>query len=109
MSWQHTRSLFPVTRELVYLNHAGVAPISTRVEEALRRYAGLAASRGAFDYAAAFDAEVERVRGRAAALLAAQPDEIAFVRNTTHGLGLVAAGLDWRPGDRVVSCDLEYP
>jgi selenocysteine lyase/cysteine desulfurase len=109
MNWQRTRSFFPVSREIVYLNHAGVAPISTRVEEALRRYAALATSRGAFDYAASYEAEIERVRGRAAALLDAHADEVAFVKNTTHGLGLVAAGLDWRAGERVVTCDLEYP
>jgi selenocysteine lyase/cysteine desulfurase len=109
MNWQGTRSLFPVTREIAYFNHAGVAPISTRVRAALDVYAEEACTRGAFDYAGRFDAEVERVRGRAAALLGAAPDEIAFVKNTTHGLGLVAAGLDWRRGDRVVTCDLEYP
>jgi selenocysteine lyase/cysteine desulfurase len=98
-----------VTRELAYLNHAGVAPISTRVEDALQRYAAEAVRYGARRYARAYDDEIERVRGRAAALLAAQPEEIAFVKNTTEGLGIVAAGIDWRPGDRVVSCDLEYP
>jgi len=109
MSWERTRSFFPVTRELVYLNHAGVAPISTRVQEALARYAAEAVGFGAFRYESALDAEIERVRGRAASLLGAQSDEIAFVKNTTEGLGLVAAGLDWRRGDRVVCCDLEYP
>ncbi len=109
MNWQRVRSFFPVTRELAYLNHAGVAPISTRVEEALRRYAAEASHRGAFHYPRVYDAEIERVRGRAALLLGASPDEIAFVKNTTEGLGLVAAGLDWRPGEKVVTCDLEYP
>jgi selenocysteine lyase/cysteine desulfurase len=109
VSWARTRSFFPVCRELVYLNHAGVAPISTRAAEALARYAGEATHRGAFDYDAFYDAEVERVRGRAATLLGARPAEIAFVKNTTEGLGIVAQGLDWRPGDRILSCDLEYP
>jgi len=109
MNWQRTRSFFPVTRDIAYLNHAGVAPISTRVEDALARYAHEASQRGAFDYERAFDAEIERVRGRAATLLGATTAEIAFVKNTTEGLGLVAAGLDWRPGDQVVTCDLEYP
>jgi len=49
------------------------------------------------------------VRGRAATLLGARAEEIAFVKNTTEGLGIVAQGLDWRPGDRVLTCDLEYP
>jgi len=109
MNWARTRSFFPVTVDLAYLNHAGVAPISTRVEEALRRYAAEATRRGAFDYAAAYDAEIERVRARAAQLLGARPDEIAFVKNTTEGIGLVAGGLDWRRGDQVITCDLEYP
>lgn len=109
MNWERARRLFPVTGELAYLNHAGVAPISTRVSEALSRFSGEATRRGAFDYARAYDDEIERVRGRAAALVGAAPGEIAFVKNTTEGLGLVAAGLDWRRGERVVTCDLEYP
>jgi selenocysteine lyase/cysteine desulfurase len=109
VSWERARRFFPVTRELVYLNHAGVAPISTRVHEALARFSGEALARGAFDYGRAVDAEIERVRKRAAELAGASADEIAFVKNTTEGLGLVAAGLEWKRGDRVVCCDLEYP
>jgi cysteine desulfurase/selenocysteine lyase len=109
MRWERTRSFFPVTQTLAYLNHAGVAPISTRVAEALARYVSEATQQGAFDYARVYDAEIERVRGRAAELIGAGRDEIAFVKNTSEGLGLVAAGLDWQRGDRVVVCDLEYP
>lgn len=106
--WTRARSFFPVTRSWIYLDHAGVAPISTRVAEALRRYAERAAHDGAAAYAQ-YEAEVERVRARAAQLIGAGPDEIAFVKNTTEGIGIVASGLDWRPGDVVVGCDLEYP
>jgi len=98
-----------VTRELAYFNNAGVAPISSRVEEAIRRYAGEATRLGAFHYPRFFDAEVERVRARAALLLNANADEIAFVKNTTEGIGIVASGMDWRRGDEVLTCDLEYP
>ncbi len=108
MNWRRARSFFPVTRDLVYLDHAGVAPISTRVEEALHRYSAEATRSGAYNYAR-FENEVERVRGRAAELMGATSEEIAFVKNTTEGLGLVATGLDWRRGDEVVTCDLEYP
>jgi len=108
VSWKRTRSFFPVTRDWIYLDHAGVAPISTRVEEALRRYADCATRSGAADYAV-YESEVERVRSRAAHLLAATPHEIAFIKNTTEGLGIVASGLDWKRGDIVLSCDLEYP
>ena len=108
ISWKRTRSFFPITQEWIHLNHAGVAPISTRVEEALRRYAAFATGHGGADYDV-FTREIERVRERAAHLLGAAPEEIAFVKNTTEGIGIVSNGLDWRPGDCVVTCDLEYP
>ncbi len=109
MSWERTRSLFPVTREIAYFNNAGVAPISSRVDEAVRRFTEESSRLGAFHYPRFFDAEIERVRGRAALLLNANSDEIAFVKNTTEGIGIVAAGLDWQRGDEVVTCNLEYP
>jgi cysteine desulfurase/selenocysteine lyase len=50
------------------------------------------------------------VRASAAKLLGAAADEIAFVRSTSHGLGMFAEGLSWQPGDEVAVCtELEYP
>jgi selenocysteine lyase/cysteine desulfurase len=108
MNWERTRSWFPVCERVVYLDHAGVAPISTRVSDAVARFSAEFVHNGAFDYAP-IEAEVERVRGQAAALIGAQPDEVAFVKNTTEGIGTVAAGFDWQRGDEVITCDLEYP
>ena len=49
------------------------------------------------------------IRRDAARLIGADPDEIAFVGSTTHGLGLVAEGFPWRAGDSVVTAAEEYP
>ena len=56
-SWERTRSFFPVTRSHVYLNHAGVAPISSRVAEAVERYLLEATRHGAARYAETYDAD----------------------------------------------------
>jgi selenocysteine lyase/cysteine desulfurase len=50
-----------------------------------------------------------QVRGRVAELLSVGPESIAFTKNTTTGLGLVAAGLDWEAGDNIVGVDREFP
>lgn len=108
-SLESYRALFPVLQEQLYLNHAGVAPTSLRAAEAVRRwmddlvYHGIQHERG-------WEAHCEQVRAMGARLLNAEPGEVAFVRNTSHGLGLVAEGLDWKPGDEVaVASSLEYP
>jgi len=103
------RREFPALAQQLYLNHAGVAPASLRLKTAVNEWLddlvqnGIKNERGWEDRA-------ERVRSQCAQLIGAQPDEIAFVRNTSHGLGLIAEGLPWRTGDEVAVCtELEYP
>ena len=49
------------------------------------------------------------MRATAAQLIGAHLDEIALVGNTTAGISLIAEGLDWRPGDNVVTLADEFP
>jgi selenocysteine lyase/cysteine desulfurase len=44
-----------------------------------------------------------------AALISAEPDEVAFVANTTQGVIDIAFGIPWSEGDRVVLFDGEFP
>ncbi|MGH3146018.1 MAG: aminotransferase class V-fold PLP-dependent enzyme, partial [Rubrobacter sp.] len=50
-------------------------------------------------------------RGRegAARLVGAGPDDVALTQNTTHGMNLGVAAIDWREGDMVVSATTEHP
>ena len=99
---------FAILDELDFLNHAAVAPISGPAGAALRTYAEQAARRayvGGGWYAA-----MGRVKQLAARLINADgPRDIALIPNTSFGLNLVARGVDWRPGDRVVTTGEEYP
>ena len=63
---------------------------------------------GSLDYDE-LDARMDRARQSAAALCGVPVDDLAFVKNTTEGLGFVASGLQWQPGDRVVVPDREFP
>ena len=49
------------------------------------------------------------MRTRVGELVSVSPERITFVKNTTAGLGLVAAGLDWREGDNIVGVEREFP
>src|SRR5262245_60462025 len=98
---------FPVTRDKIFLAHAGVCPMPRRVADAIRDYAALA-TQG--DQETLFPApQLRRCRELAARLLNAQPDEIAFVGPTSLALSFVAAGLDWNRGDNVLIYFDDYP
>jgi selenocysteine lyase/cysteine desulfurase len=102
------RSEFPVTGRYLYLDHAGIAPVSQRVVDAVRIYLDQAAGGGAFHYPE-WSHQVICTRKSAAQLINAEEDEIAFVRSTSHGLSLVAEGMDWKHGDGVVVYEKEFP
>ncbi len=50
-----------------------------------------------------------RAREAAARLVNAGPDDVALTQNTTHGMNLGVAAIDWREGDEVVSTSTEHP
>ncbi len=99
---------FPILQEMVFLNHAGVAPISRPAAAALRRFADQAESIAYVD-AGWYKRAVEVKRAAARLINAESSREIAFIPNTSSGLSLVANGLDFEPGDNIVIPNVEYP
>lgn len=103
------RREFPALARQTYLNHAGVAPTSTRVARAVAEWVDDLVRYGVKNEHR-WEERADEVRVSCAKLIGAGADEIAFVRNTSHGLGLIAEGLPWATGDEVCVCeDLEYP
>jgi selenocysteine lyase/cysteine desulfurase len=108
MDWEALRTEFPVTRRWAFFDHAAVAPLPARARDALAAWAADMAEHGAVR-CGYWQSRVEETRRRAARLLGADPADVAFVPNTTAGVGLVAEGLPWRAGDNVVTAAEEFP
>jgi len=104
---QEMRALYPITRRYAYLDHAAIAPLATPVRSTIEVFLSRLTEEP-FDLAH-WERFRAQVRGRIAELLAVGPESIAFTKNTTSGLGLVAVGLDWEAGDNIVGVDREFP
>jgi cysteine desulfurase/selenocysteine lyase len=100
------RHEFPVTREKIFLAHAGVCPLPRRVADAISE----CAKQGTLGDQEAFMLHrLDEARKLAAQLLNCQPDEIALVGPTSLALSFVAAGLKFRKGDNVLIYHDDYP
>ena len=106
--WREYRDEFPVTENLVYLNHAAVAPLPRRSARAMQEWAEDALQFGSLHYDRWLDT-FEGLRVAAARLINAQRGEIALVKNTSEGISMVARGFGWHPGDRIVAFREEFP
>jgi selenocysteine lyase/cysteine desulfurase len=108
MDWTTFRSEMPVTARWAFLDHAAVAPLTARARQALADWAADVAENGVLAEGR-WLRRVEEARLLAARLLDAAPADVAFVKNTSEGVGIVAEGFPWRPGDNVVTSADEYP
>ncbi len=102
------RALFPVTERLNYLNHAAVSPPPAATIAAIQSQLADVSANGSVNFQN-WIATKERTRQLLATLLGARPEQVAFMRNTSDGLSTVANGLQWQPGDNLVTFRNEFP
>jgi selenocysteine lyase/cysteine desulfurase len=105
---EHVRHLaFPVTKNRIFLAHAGVCALPRCAVEKMQEglYTGMIDQQendGVFR-------EVQETRAIAASLIKATPQTISLIGPTSLGLNLVAQGLDWQEGDEVIFYPDDYP
>ncbi len=101
------RQDFPILREVTYLN---VGTYGLMPDPALMQFQAMQADfeRGGQAAQGQFYRKSEETRLQVATLIHATPEEIAFTRNATDGINLALAGLDWKPGDEVITTTEEH-
>ncbi|MCK6602682.1 MAG: aminotransferase class V-fold PLP-dependent enzyme [Bacteroidetes bacterium] len=102
------RSLFPHTGNLVYMNHASVSPLSSRVTKAIQDFL-VRRSVTEVDVYPGFTESVQKARQVLGNLIHASARDIAFQTNTSEGLNLLANGIKWKRGDRIILFSRDFP
>lgn len=104
--WADIRRDFPALERHTYLNAAAASPTPRPVRAAVETYARQLEVDGDLHWES-WLARVEAIRDAVARFLGADPDEVAFVPNTSTGINLIADLL--AQAGPVVSDDLEFP
>ena len=102
------RSLFPITKRAIYVNHAAVSPLPIPTVNAIESQLRDVRDNGSINFRS-WIAVKEHARSLLAALLGARPEQVAFMRNTSDSVSTVANGLEWNAGQNVVTFNREFP
>jgi len=102
------RSLFPITKESIYFNHAGTGPMSIPAQQAIEKCVSTYAKQAEFEIDDYFGL-IHDARRTVARLINADPEEIVFTHNTSEGIYIALVNLPLRPGDTVLIMDEVFP
>jgi len=105
---ERIRALFPAAQDYTYLNSASIGPLPRASVRAVTSQLGDVSASGSVNMGE-WSATKDRVREGLAGMLGARRGQIALTRNTSDGLCSVAAGMNWKPGDNIVSVSGEFP
>ena len=100
---------FPLKSDLIYLNHAAVAPWPQRTCDAVKQFAEENMSCGSMNYLTWLEVESQLRQQLQQLINAPSSHDIALVKNTSEALSMVAYGLNWQDKDNVVISDEEFP
>ena len=100
---------FPQAGNLVYFNHAAVAPWPRVTAEAVKAFAQENLELGAKLYPKWMQTEQDLRTALRQLIHAESTDDIALLKNTSEGLSVIAYGLEWHAGDNIVIPAGEFP
>lgn len=109
MNVTEIRNSFPhIGKGIIYINHASTGPICKPVIEKINEILTERSEIKPDEYLQFLAMAVE-TKGLLAEYLSTQKDRIAFTDNTSNGLNILAQGIVWNKGDKIILNDIEFP
>src|SRR5690242_19478716 len=107
--WATIQNSFSVTRGIINLNNGGVSPSPKVVTEARVRYIWEQEDGTAYTMWEILEPQCETIRTGLAGLFGCDREEIAITRNASESLEILLDGMDFKPGDEILTTTQDYP
>jgi cysteine desulfurase/selenocysteine lyase len=108
IDWNRVREEFPSLRGWTYLNTATYGQMPRSGAKAIADHIARRDELACSDFLSWFD-DADRLRGSIARLINAAPDDVAFTGVASASLAILLSGLEWKPGDQIVTLENEFP
>jgi cysteine desulfurase / selenocysteine lyase len=106
--WSEIRREFPALSAWTYLNSATFGQMPARAAAAMNRHIERRDRFACADFMEWFD-DIDRLRATVGQLVGCSGDDVAFIPNASSALSLLLGGLEWGPGDQIVTLADEFP
>ncbi len=108
VDWSAVRACFPALENWTFLNTATFGQLPRQATETVAAHFAHRDRYACWNFLDWFT-QADDVRRSVARLVHAGAEDIAFVTNAASAMAILLNGLDWRPGDRVITLANEFP
>ena len=108
MTWAEVRAQFPALSNWTYLNSATYGQVALRTQAAVATHFARRDEFACSDFLSWFD-DVDEIRGLIARLIHCNAEDIAFCNSACAALSQFLGGIEWKPGDRILTLPDEFP
>jgi cysteine desulfurase / selenocysteine lyase len=106
--WNAVRGEFPALANQTFLNTATYGQLPRRSVAATMRHFERRDELACADFLEWFD-DMDQIRESVGRLVSCDATDVAFINNAATALGWLLTGLEWQPGDRIVTLANEFP
>jgi L-cysteine/cystine lyase len=108
---QSIRDQLPAVQDVAFLNAGTCGPLPTAAAEAMAQAAQRELEEGRANVVGLmeFMETQKRTRAAVASFFGVETDSIALTHHTTEGMNIITWGIEWQPGDEIVTTTLEHP
>jgi kynureninase len=103
------RSEFPILQRKTYLNSCSLGALSNRSMQGLAQFMEMWNEWGAHAWYEIWMGEIAKARQKFAAIIGAQPQEVAIAPSVSAALSSIATALDYSKRNNVVMADMDFP
>ena len=105
--WREIQFAFTLDRTVINLNNGNQCPAPSVVHEACKRYMDWSNQAPVY-HRGMIERNIETARRRLAEEFGADPEELAITRNASESLQIAQMGLDFKPGDEIITTEQDY-
>ena len=111
MNFAEIKTDFPILNDIIYMDSASTSltpePVLNAVSKYYRKY-NANVGRGVHRLSQVASQKYKDAHRKVADFIGANEEEVIFTKNTTEAINMVASGLKWKTGDKVVTTLLEH-
>ncbi len=103
------RTEFPILQRKTYLNSCSLGALSTRSMQGMAQFMETWNEWGAHSWYEIWLGEIANARRKFAAIIGAQPHEVAIAPNVSTALSSIASAIDYSQRNKVVMTEMDFP